>query len=88
MKEYVAYIKKTKSGRFRNILGSLHDVGEPDGDKLIFKVATSDMFDELQDAIDDLLTNCKSGNIQKYSVVPIIGRQLLFESELTLSETT
>ncbi len=83
-KEYIGYIKQTKSGKFRCALGTLHDVGEPDGDKVVHEVLTSDMFDRLEEAKTELITNCENAKVEKYSIVPIRKGQMLFESELEL----
>jgi len=84
--EYVGYIKQTKKGYFRCALGTLHDVGEPDGDKVVHEILTSDIFDTLPEAIDELVENCNKSDIGKYSITPIRRGQILFESGLIFVE--
>jgi hypothetical protein len=84
-KEYIGYIKETRSGKFRAALGTLHDVGEPDGDKTVMEVAASDMFDTLSEVTTELKEQCKSSGVEKVCFVPIRKGQILWESELTPS---
>jgi len=82
--EYIGYIKQTKSGKFRCALGTLHNVGESDGDRVIHEVLLSEMFETLEEAKTEMITNCVNNDIEKYSIVPIRKVAILFESQLEL----
>ena len=82
MSEYVGYIKQTKSGKYRPALGSLHDVGEPDGDRSIMEVASGEMFEDLNDAVAELDNQCDNSKIEFRCHVPFIKGQILFENYL------
>jgi len=82
MNKYIGYIKKTKDGRFRGTIGTLHDVGEPDGDKSVFDVFDSPIFKTLDEAIVALNEVCIENNISNINLVPISRGQILWESQL------
>lgn len=82
--EFIGYIKKTKRGKFRCVIASLVDVGEPDGDKLVNEVATSVMYELLSEAATELKSQCDRSGIKKISFEPLIRGQMLYESEIKL----
>lgn len=86
-KEYIGYITTTRTGKFRGRIGSLHDVGEPDGDRTIYQVAMDDnIHEELSDAVDALREQCQNASIEKICVTPVKPSMVMFESELPLEE--
>lgn len=82
--EYIGYIKLTKHDKFRPALGTLHDMGEDDGDRTVWEVATaSEPFDTLEEAVAELEHQCQESGIDNIFTVPIIRGQILWESELS-----
>lgn len=81
--KYIGYIKVTKAGKYRPALGTLHGVGEPDGDKIVNEVADfNEAFDDLEEAITELVHQCQESGINKIHRVPIHRGQTLWESQL------
>ena len=80
--EYAAYIKVTRKGKFRGVIGTLHDVGEPDGDRSIFTTHESEISDDLDALIVDMKEQCANCGITKISLTPIKASQLVWESQL------
>jgi hypothetical protein len=78
--EYIAWIKKTKSGYYRGILSYLADVGEPDGDRSLLTTHESRLYDA-----DDLpllveeVESMSRHNI-KINIVPRTGEAIMWES--------
>jgi hypothetical protein len=56
--EHFGYIKQTNSGRYRAVLGTLRDVGEPDGDRLIHTEIESEVMDDLEETQTALTEAC------------------------------
>lgn len=85
--QYIGYVKLTKKDKFRPALGTLHDVGEDDGDRLVNEVAASSVvFDELPDAITELEHQCQNAGITDICTVPIHREVSLWESQLRAIE--
>lgn len=86
--QYIGYVKLTKKDKFRPALGTLHDMGEDDGDRLVNEVATSNVvFEELPDAIAELEHQCQNAGITDICTVPIRRAESLWESQLRVAES-
>lgn len=79
--EYIGYIKRTKNDKFRGVIGTLHDVGEPDNDRVVHTAFESELFSDINDLISELTKICKDNDITKLYTAPITQGQILWESE-------
>jgi len=69
--EYIGWIKETKSGKYRGVISSLHETGDDDGDRLLFKQAESEIYLGLKQAQSDLQMQCDMSRIERVYLEPI-----------------
>lgn len=84
--EYFGYIKVTRTGLYRGIIASVHETGEPDGDRLLQTQFESPFFHDLEEAREQLKEQCEANNIRYTTETYKATMMGAWESEFSESE--